>query len=275
MSANSGPPGHRVFAGVVAFLVCTALVTVAVAQTTQDVPPTEPDLPPLVELSDAQLERMLERLAARESVRLLDLNSYVVVVGRAPTLPLFGSKADLAAGTAALGMPTHAEMMAVVTPSPVTQAAGADTLGIVTATAFGVLAPLAVKTVAGWLGGNGDDADDDEPESVRFAGYTRTVQIGGDMDGVPSVSFYRRGEHPVVISMRVAESYTQGVQLEINGHTLGVFDKSVNDMRVPDELLVTDGDNGLHLLTVSPASDAVLDRPAEVDIAVVVYATDR
>ena len=148
MSANSGPPGHRVFAGVVAFLVCTALVTVAVAQTTQDVPPTEPDLPPLVELSDAQLERMLERLAARESVRLLDLNSYVVVVGRAPTLPLFGSKADLAAGTAALGMPTHAEMMAVVTPSPVTQAAGADTLGIVTATAFGVLAPLAVKTVA-------------------------------------------------------------------------------------------------------------------------------
>ncbi len=273
MSANSGPLGHRVLAGVVAFLASTALVTVAVAQTTRDVPPTEPDLPPLVELSDAQLERMLERLAARESVRLLDLNSYVVVVGRAPKLPLFGSKADLAAGTAALGMPTHAEMMAVVTPSPVTQAAGADTLGIVTATAFGVLVPLAVKTVAGWLGGNGDD--DDEPEAVRFAGYTRTVQIGGDVGSVPSVSFYRRGEQPVVISMRVAESYTQGVQLEINGHTLGVFDESVNDMRVPDELLVTDGDDGLHLLTVSPVSDAVLDRPAEVDIAVVVYATDR
>ncbi len=122
MNANSGPLGHRVFAGVVAFLACTALVTVAVAQTTQDVPPTEPDLPPLVELSDAQLERMLERLAARESVRLLDLNSYVVVVGRAPELPLFGSKADFASGTAALGMPTHAEMMAVVMPSPVAQA---------------------------------------------------------------------------------------------------------------------------------------------------------
>ena len=74
--------------------------------------------------------------------------------------------------------------------------------------------------------------------------------------------------------MRVAESYTQGVQLEMNGHALGVFDESVNDMRVPDELLVTDGDNGLHLLTVSPASDAVLDRPAVVDIVVVVYATD-
>ena len=196
MNANSGPLGHRVFAGVVAFLACTALVTVAVAQTTQDVPPTEPDLPPLVELSDAQLERMLERLAARESVRLLDLNSYVVVVGRAPELPLFGSKADFASGTAALGMPTHAEMMAVVMPSPVAQAGSADTLGIVTATAFGVLAPLAVKTVASWLGGGDDDdgTNDDDPEAVRFAGYTRTVQIGGDVDSVPSVSFYRRGE---------------------------------------------------------------------------------
>ena len=213
---------------------------------------------------------MLERLAARESVSLLDLNSYVVVVGLAPKLPLFGSKSDLGSETATLGMPTHAEMMAIVMPSPVAQAAGADTLGIVTATAFGRLVPLAVKAVAGWLGGN----DDDEPEAARFAGYTRTIQIGGDVDGPSSVSFYRRGEQPVVLSMRVAESYTDGVQLEIDGHTLGVFDRSVNDMSVPDELVGPDGENGLHLLTVSPASDAVLGQPAQVDIVVVVYATD-
>ena len=45
--------------------------------------------------------------------------------------------------------------------------------------------------------------------------------------------------------------------------------------RVPDELLVTDGDDGLHLLTVALPSDAVLDGPAEVDIAIVVYATNH
>lgn len=270
MTANIRALGHRVLAGGVMSLAFAALVAGAVAQTTREVPQTEPDLPPLVELSDAQLERMLERLAAREAVSLLDLNSYVVVVGRAPELPLFGSKADLRSGTAALGMPTHAEMMAVVTPSPVAQAGSADTLGVVTATAFGVLAPLGVKTVAGWLRGTGDD----EPEAVRFAGYTRKVRIGGE-DGVPSVSFYRRGTQPVVVSMHVPEAYAQGVQLEINGHTLGVFDESVNDVRVPDELLVTDADNGLHLLTVAPASDAVLDRPTEVDLVVVVYATDQ
>ena len=267
MTANSRPLGRRIFAGVVASLASTALVTVAVAQPAGDAPLT-------VELSDAQLGRMLERLAARESVSLLDLNSYVVVVGRAPKLPLFGSKSDLGSGTATLGMPTHAEMMAIVTPSPVAQAGGANTLGIVTATAFGVLAPLAVKAVAGWLGGNDDD--EDESEAIRFAGYTRTVQLGGDVDGdvdgASSVSFYRRGAQPVVLSMRVTESYTDGVQLEIDGHTLGVFERSINDMSVPDELLGLDGDNGLHLITVSPAFDAVLGRPAQVDIVVVVYA---
>ncbi len=271
MTANIRPLGHRIFAGVVASCASTALVTVAAAQPTGEAPPAG-DAPLTVELSEAQLERMLERLAARESVSLLDLNSYVVVVGRAPKLSLFGSKSDLGLETATLGMPTHAEMMAIVMPSQVAQAGSADTLGIVTATAFGVLAPLAVKAVAGWLGGN--DNDDDEPEAARFAGYTRTVQIGGDVEGASSVSFYRRGEQPVVLWMRVAESYTDGVQLEIDGHTLGVFEQSINDMSVPDELLGPDGDNGLHLLTVSPASDAVLGQPAQVDIVLVVYATD-
>ena len=239
MTANIRPLGRRIFAGVVASLASTALVTVAAAQPTGEAQRAG-DAPLTVELTDAQLERMLERLAARESVSVHDLNSYVVVVGRAPKLPLFGSKSDLGFETATLGMPTHAEMMAIVMPSPVAQVGSADTLGIVTATAFGVLAPLAVKAVAGWLGGN----DDDEPEAARFAGYIRTVQIGGDVDGASSVSFYQRGEQPVVLSMRVAESYTDGVQLEIDGHTLGVFEQSINDMSVPDELLRPAGPGG-------------------------------
>jgi len=265
MIGNSRPLGRCVCAGVVAFLASTALVTVAVAQPAGNAPPAEPEAPAFVELSDAQLER----LAARESVSLLDLNSYVIVVGLAPKLPLFGSKSDLGSETATLGMPTHAEMMAVVTPSPVTQAGGADTLGIVTARAFGVLAPLAVKTVAGWLGGN----DDDEPEAVRFAGYTRTVQIGGDVDGR-------------VVGFVLPQGRATGGYFDARGRVVytrcPARDERARAWRVRRERqrhegagrTARHGRRGLHLLTVSPASDAVLDRPTVVDIVVVAYATD-
>lgn len=258
--------------GVVVVFVSLALVTVAAAQPPNEDPsPVEPDAPPSVTLSDAQLDRMLERLAAGESTGLLGLNSYVVVIGQAPEIPLLGRDPDLGTDSARFGPPSHVEMMAIVKPPTATQAAGTDTLGIASATAFAVLAPIAVKAVAGWLGGG----DDDEPEGPRFAAYTRTVQVGGGPEGASSVPFYRIGEQLVVFSMRVAEKYADGVEVQVNGKTLGVFDHSVNDIRVPDELLVTDNEHGIHLLTASTASGVLLEQPAEVEVVVVVYATDR
>ncbi len=258
--------------GVVVLFASLALATVAAAQqANEDESAVEPDAPPSVTLTDAQLDRMLEQLAAAESTGLRGLNSYVVVIGQLPEIPLLGRDPDLGIETAGFGPPSHAEMMAIVKPPTVNQAAGADTLGIASATAFAVLAPMAVKAVAGWLGGD----DDDESEAARFAGYTRTVQVGGGPEGASSVPFYRTEEQLVVFSMRVAESYTDGVEVEVNGQPLGVFDHSVNDIRVPDELLVTDNDHGIHLLTASTASGVILEQPAEVEVVVVVYATDR
>ncbi len=262
--------GCGVFTGVVLALGSSWLATVAVAQN-QRQPPAEADPPETLLLSDVQLDRMLERLAVGESARLLDLKSYVVVVGRAPENPLFGSDADLGTETTPLGIPRHAEMMAIVRPSTVSQAAGSDNLGIATATAFSVFVPMAVKAVAGWLGGG----DDDEVDAPRFAGYTRTLQVDGGQDSVSSVPFYRKGEQRVAVSMRVAESYADGVRVQIDGNELGVFDQSVSDLRVSDDLLTTDRDDGLHLLTISAASGAAPERPVDVDVVVVVYATER
>ncbi len=257
--------------GVVVVLASLALATVAAAQQpNEDASPVEPDAQPSATLSDAQLDRMLERLAAGESTGLIGLNSYVVVVGQVPEIPLLGRDPDLGTESARFGPPSHAEMLAIVRPPTATQAAGADTLGIATATAFAVLAPMAVKAVAGWLGGD----DDDESEAARFAAYTRTVQVGGGPEGASSVPFYRTGEQLVVFSMRVAESYTDGVEVEVNGQPLGLFDHSVNDIRVPDELLTNDTDHGIHLLTALTASGVVLEQPVEVEVVVVVYAAE-
>ena len=79
--------------GVVVVLASLTLATVAAAQQpNEDASPVEPDAPPSVTLSDAQLDRMLERLAAGESTVLLGLNSYVVVIGQAPEIPLLAAR---------------------------------------------------------------------------------------------------------------------------------------------------------------------------------------
>ena len=81
--------------GVVVVLASLALATVAAAQQpNEDASPVEPDAQPSATLSDAQLDRMLERLAAGESTGLIGLNSYVVVVGQVPEIPLLAARGE-------------------------------------------------------------------------------------------------------------------------------------------------------------------------------------
>ena len=267
-----GGDGRVLGNGVVAVVGVAALSTVWIAAaagtTAQD-----PELPPttapaehaVVTLSDAQLERMLERLQAGEATPLLNLDSYIVVVGRAPEVPLFGAGVDLGADAARAGASIHSEMMAVMTPSYLRQAAGSDAAGQATA----AFVPAAVNAVAGWLGGR----DVDDAAAPRFAGYTRTLQLGTGRDVVSSMPFYQAANQPVVVSMRFAEPRPGGVEIVIDGQTLGVFDDSVDDVAVPAEVLERGRPGDVHVLEVAPAGQSPGER-ADLDVAVVVYSAD-
>ena len=114
-----------------------------------------------------RIKRALDRQPPTDGrSRLLNFTEFVVVVGTAPKLPLFGDD-DLSGGP---WRSTHADMMAAARPARLDQAVGSDVLGVATAALF-ALVPPAVRAVAGWFSGN------EEVRGRGWAGYTETFVL--------------------------------------------------------------------------------------------------
>jgi hypothetical protein len=220
-----------------------------------------------------RIERMLGRMSSERDTQLqsLNLREYVLVVGQQPEMPLFGTEPDLTGGPPAYGVPSHTEMLSVVTPSDLRQAAGSDALGIATA-ALSMLVPAAVKAVAGWFAGD----DDQTPRGPRYAGYTGSFRLDDASaelsTRVSVVPFYRTASQRVSLSVTFAPQPTRGVIVTVDDQPFGVFDSDVSALRVPDELLQPGRQGDVHLLkltrpTPAPPED---EEPVEVDVVVVV-----
>ena len=217
-----------------------------------------------------RIERMLARMSPElnPQLRSLNLREYVIVVGRQPEVSLFGTDPDLSGGARGYGPPGHTEMMAAVTPSEFRQAAGSDALGISTA-ALSMLVPAALKAVTGWFAG-----DDDQTRGPRYAGYTGSFRLDGaateSSTRVSVVPFHRSKDQSVSLSVTFDPQPPGGVIMTVDDQPFGVFDRDVNALRVPDELLQPDRQGDVHLLKMTRPTDASGEDPVEIDVVVVV-----
>ena len=266
-----------------AFLAAATVVTVAAfsvsveAQVVRPNPTTDssPDQADTARVGAAvpgeRIERMLARMSSEQNPQLqfLNLREYVIVVGRQPEVSLFGTEPDLTGGPPAYGVPSHTEMLAAVTPSDIRQAAGSDALGISTA-ALSMLAPAALKAVAGWFSGD----DDPTPRGPRYAGYSGSFRLDGataePSTRVSVVPFHRTEGQPVSLSMTFDPEPRRDVIMTVDDQPFGVFDSDVNALRVPDELLQPGRQGDVHLLKMTRPTEAPREDPVEIDVVVVV-----
>jgi len=222
-----------------------------------------------------RIERMLAQMSPDRDpqLRSLNLREYVIVVGQQPEVSLFGSEPDLTGGAPQYGAPSHAEMLAAATPADFRQAAGTDSLGIATA-ALSTLAPAAIDAIVGWFAG----ADDDTPRGPRYAGYTASFRLDDSAADpsarVSAVPFYRSEGQAVSLSATFDPELTGGVIMTVDDQPLGVFDREIRDLKVPDDLLMSARQGDVHLLKLTRQSDAIQRQPVEIDVVVVVRERD-
>ena len=222
-----------------------------------------------------RIERMLAQMSSERNpqLRSLNLREYVIVVGQQPQVSLFGTEPSLTGGAPGYGSPTHAEMLAAVTPSDFQQAAGADAVGIATA-ALSMLAPTAIDALAGWFAGD----DDQTPRGPRYAGYTGSFRLDGAAADpslrVSVVPFYRTEGQQVSVSATFEPAPAGGVIVTVDDQPFGVFDRDVDALRVPDELLQPERQGDVHLLKLTRPTDAPRAEPVQIDVVVVVRERD-
>lgn len=218
-----------------------------------------------------RIERMLAQMSSERDpqLRSLNLREYVIVVGRQPQVSLFGAERNLAGGAPGYGSPTHAEMLAAVTPSDFRQAAGTDAVGITTA-ALSMLAPAAIDALAGWFAGGKDQT----ARGARYAGYTGSFRLDGATDDpsmtVSVVPFYRTEGQQVSLSATFTPEPAGGVIMTVDDQPFGVFDRDVDELLVPDELLQPGRQGDVHLLKLTRPTDAPRSDPVQISVVVVV-----
>lgn len=261
------------FATLAPTIALAQVVLPAPGRTSTDARTLEADERDASAVPPQRMERMLTRLSAESpQLGLLNLQEYVVVVGEAPEVSLFGTDADLSG--VGYGLPSHAEILGVTRPSDFSQAAGSDALGIATASMFTALVPAAIKAVQGWFA-----SDDGQPDRPRYAGYTGRLHIDpgqAESSTDPSaVPFYRTEGQPVFLSVRFSHDVSYGIRIVVDDQELGVFNEDAVDVPVPDALLASALPGDVHLLEVSPSSRSPLSKRVEVDVVVVVYAADH
>ena len=201
-----------------------------------------------------------EPLSAGERSRWLNLTEYVVVIGEAPELSLFGGN-DLNGGP--MGS-MHADMMAVARPSRVDQAVGSDALGAATTAAFFKFVPPAIRAIAGWFSGNEDD------RSVGWAAYTETFVLESSA-AAQTLMFYCLEGQRVALHASLSHLDTSGFMVAVDGQEWDTFDRAVSDRTIPNELLLPGRVGNLHSLTVRQVRRTALEAPLTIDVLVVVH----
>ena len=195
---------------------------------------------------------------------MLNLTEFVVVVGTAPTLPLFGDD-DLSGGP---WRSTHADMMAAARPARLDQAVGSDVLGVATAALF-ALVPPAVRAVAGWLSG------DEEVRGPGWAGYTETFVLGSQAETLPAdrtLGFHRLGGQRVALHASVSGPEAPGFMVTVDGQQWRTFHWEVADHTVPNERLLPEPVGNMHRVTVGRVPGTQLPHdPLIVGLLVVVH----
>lgn len=224
--------------------------------------PADGELP----VSLDRIRRALNQTApADERLRLLDLTEYVVVVGEAPEISMFGD-ADLSAGADGS---RHDRMLAIARSSRVDQVAGTDVLGVVTATAFATLVPPLIRTVTGWF------SRAPAMRSSDWEGYTQTMVFGTAVETQSTedhILFHRPAGSRVSFHARASHPTTSGFMVTVDGQEWSRLDHEVADRTIPDELLAHEAIGNVHSLTITRLADTVLVAPLSVDLLVVVHA---
>ena len=229
---------------------------------TQDQAELNDELP----TSTDRIKRILDSAPAEISGRLLDLTEYVLVVGQPPTLSLFGEE-NLKRGI--VGPAVHDELRAITRPSRLKDAAGADVLGIATATIFS-LAPRAVAAISGWF-----KTDDERP---RWAGYTDSFIVGSRTAEAPqsnTLLFHRLKGQRVSLHLKRLERPTARYTIVVDDQLLGIFETDISELTISAHFLQPDPLGNLHTLTVSTDPSSPQEMPFSVDVLVVVHAAEQ
>ena len=216
----------------------------------------ENDLP----VSLDRISRALEEIPPADGrSRWLNLTEYVIVVGEAPQISLFGN-ADLSGGPM---RSMHADMMTIARPSRFDQAAGSDALGAATAAAFFKFVPPAIRAVAGWFTGDEDD------RAAGWAAYTETFVLESSATAHTLIFHWLEGQR-VALHARLSHADTLGFRVGVDGQEWDTFDREVVDHTIPSELLRPTGTGNVHRLAVRRAPGTA-EAPLRVDLMVVVH----
>ena len=251
-------------------IVAVVLQAVPVAAQVIVPPPTEPVAVDRA-LFDAGLPVSLDRIKraldrtppADGRPRLLNLTEYVVVVGKAPEISLFGG-VDLGGGPF---RSMHADMMAATRPSKLDQAIGSDGLGVATLALF-QLVPPALRVIAGWFSG---DQDDRRPGWVAFTETLVLEPADQSSLAAHTLLFHRLEGQRVSFHTRTSHPPSSGFVLAVDSQEWGILEQEVADRTIPNELLQPGRVGNLHSLTVSQVPGTVMEVPLAVDLLVVVH----
>ena len=211
-----------------------------------------------------RIKRALSRAPPADGrPQLLDFTEFVVVVGKAPEISLFGD-ADLSGGPA---RSIHADMMAATRPSKLDQAVGSDVLGVATASLFALIPP-AIRTVAGWFSG------DENQRPPGSSGYTEMFLLESSDEGVPTANtlqFHRLEGQRVALHASVSDPQAPGFAVTVDGQAWRTFHQEVADHTIPNELLLLERVGNIHHLTISQVPGTHLQGPLTIGLLVVVH----